>query len=430
MNVYEKLKNVPAYYEAAEKNLIHPVKILTDLSIDQNNGGLSVFEEDLADSLKNSSLTQAQKDAITARATDAENAIKSFVNFLQALPKDSTGRSFRLGKDLYDAQFAFDIQSKYSVDELYNAAVQRKDFVINEMKNKAIELWPKYFGNIGMPSDQFVLIRKVIDTISTHHTSPDSFQTTITKQLPILTAFVHDKNLVYMDPAKPLQVRKEPAYMAGVAGASCSAPGPYEKNVSTYYNVGSLAGWSAAKAESYLREYNDYTLQILSIHEAIPGHYVQLMHANTSPSIIKSVFGNGSMIEGWAVYAELMMMENGYNNSPEMWLMYYKWNLRSVCNTILDIGVHTKNLSKEDAMDLLVRQAFQQQTEAEGKWHRVSVTHVQLTDYFNGFYEITQLRDAYKKKMGAAFNLRDFNDKFLSYGSAPVKYISKMMLGE
>ena len=134
------------------------------------------------------------------------------------------------------------------------------------------------------------------------------------------------------------------------------------------------------------------------------------------------------MIEGWAVYTELMMLENGYANSDEMWLMYYKWNLRSVCNTILDISVHTKNMSKEDAMELLVTEAFQQQQEADGKWKRVTLTQVQLCCYFTGFSEIYDLREIIKKKEGKAFNLKKFHEKFLSYGSAPVKYIKELML--
>ena len=217
--------------------------------------------------------------------------------------------------------------------------------------------------------------------------------------------------------------------MAGVAGASMSSPGPYEKKGTAYYNVGTLDGWSADKSESYLREYNRYALQILNIHEAIPGHYVQFIYSNKSPDLIKSILENNTMIEGWAVYGELMMLENGYgNNEPEMWLSYYKWNLRSVCNTILDISVHTKNMSKEDAMDLLVHQAFQQQTEAEGKWHRVQVTNIQLCCYFTGFKEITDLREAYKKLKGPAYTLKEFNERFLSYGCSPVKYIREMLL--
>ena len=165
------------------------------------------------------------------------------------------------------------------------------------------------------------------------------------------------------------------------------------------------------------------------MHEAIPGHYTQLVYSNNSPSIIKSVLGNSAMIEGWAVYSERMMLENGYgNNEPEMWLMYYKWHLRSVCNTILDISVHTKNMSQEDAMTLLEKGAFQQKAEAEGKWRRVKLSQVQLCCYFDGFSEIYELREDLKKSEGSKFDLKTFHEKFLSYGSAPVKYIRNLMI--
>ena len=147
--------------------------------------------------------------------------------------------------------------------------------------------------------------------------------------------------------------------------------------------------------------------------------------------MIKSILGNGSMVEGWAVYTERMMLEEGYGeNDPAMWLMYYKWNLRATCNFILDYGVHAGNLSKEDAMKLLLDEAFQQKTEAENKWRRVQLTQVQLTSYFNGYTEIYEFRDEMKKKLSDKFNLKEFNEKFLGYGSAPVKYIRELMLKE
>jgi uncharacterized protein (DUF885 family) len=271
----------------------------------------------------------------------------------------------------------------------------------------------------------------MIDKLSVNHTHRDSFQSEIDNQIPKLIAFIKQKDLIYIDPSKPLVVRKEPAYMQGVAGASISSPGPYDKNGNTYYNVGTLANYSAAEAESYLREYNDYILQILNIHEAIPGHYTQLVYSNNSPSLIKSLFGNGAMIEGWAVYTELMMLENDYgNNTPEMWLMYYKWHLRSVCNTILDYSIHVNNMSEKEALTLLINEAFQQEAEAKGKYKRVSLTQVQLCSYFTGFTEIYDLREALKKKQGNTFKLKQFHEQFLSYGSAPVKYISEAMLSD
>ncbi len=425
---YSRLTNVPAYYTAAKQRIKDPVPELTGLAQDQNLGGLSIFEKDLADSVKQSSLTAQEKQQLLARAQTAAKAIKDYAAWLKAL-KVEHPRSFRLGSGLYEQKFTYNIQSAYTAAQIYDSAVARKTWVHGEMARISRQLWSKYFGTKARPADSLAMIKQMIDTLSVQHVKPAEFQQAIEQQLPTLTAFIKEKDLLYLDPSKPLVVRKEPGYMAGVAGASISAPGPYDKGGNTYYNVGSLQGWEPARAESFLREYNHYILQILNIHEAIPGHYTQLVYANQSPSLIKSLLSNGAMIEGWAVYTEQMMLENGYgNNEPEMWLMWYKWNLRTVCNTILDYSVHVKDMSKEDALHLLTQEAFQQQAEAEGKWKRVSVTSVQLTSYYTGYKEIIDLRKAYQAKMGNQFNLKAFNEKFLSYGNAPVKYIRQLML--
>lgn len=429
-NLGIKLKNVPAYYEAAKKNLKNPTLEHTQLAIDQNTGGISVFESDLVTALKDSKLSDAEKTEITNQAKLAVGAIKSYIDFLKTMKNDNP-RSFRLGEELYKKKFEFDIQSGYTADEVLAKAIAHKTELHQKMAEISIKLWPKYFAGKEMPKDSLQLIRQMIDKLSLNHVQPDSFQSAIEKQIPVLVNFIKEKDLIYIDPSKPLVVRKEPDYMAGVAGASISAPGPYDKSGNTYYNVGSLSGWDKERAESYLREYNHYILQILNIHEAIPGHYTQLVYANQSPSLIKSLLGASSMVEGWAVYTERMMLEEGYgNNEPEMWLMYYKWNLRSTCNFILDNSVHTKNMSKEEAMNLLMNEAFQQKTEAENKWRRVSLTQVQLCCYFTGYTEIYDFREEMKKKMGDKFNLKQWHEKFLSYGSAPVKYIRELMLEE
>jgi hypothetical protein len=424
-----KLSAIPAYYEAAKKNIKNPTVEHTALAIAQNLGGIAVFQQDLVSALSKSKLAPTEKKEIRDKATTAVASIKDYVNWLKNL-ENTTPRSFRLGKELYDAKFDLEIQSSFSADTVYSKAVAHKIDLHEKMFRLADTLWSKYMKKEDKPTDKLQLIKRVIDKISLQHTTPAKFQSEIEKQIPELAAYVKEKDLLYIDPSKPLVVRKEPAYMAGVAGASISAPGPYDKNANTYYNVGSLNGWTAERAESYLREYNDYVLQILNIHEAIPGHYTQLVYSNQSPSIIKAILGNGAMIEGWAVYAERMMLESGYKNSPEMWLMYYKWNLRTTCNTILDYSVHSKNMSKEEAMSLLINEAFQQQAEAEGKWTRVSVSQVQLCSYFAGYTEIYDFREMLKKEKGTNFNLKQFHEKFLSYGSAPVKYIKELMLKE
>jgi len=422
-----KLNNVPAYYAAAKQNIKNPTLEHTQLAIAQNRGGLSIFEKDLPEALEKSGFSKEEKDKIRAKSILAINAIKDYATWLEKLDNKSP-RSFRLGKELYAKKFELQIQSSYTADEMFTKAENHKKELHEKMFVLADKLWTKHLGKTPKPADKLQLIRQVIDKISLQHTTPEMFQQAIEEQIPVLTEFIKKKNLIYIDPSKPLEVRKEPDYMAGVAGASISAPGPYDKDAKTYYNVGSMSGWSKEESESYLREYNDYILQILNIHEAIPGHYTQLVYSNQSPSIIKAIFGNGAMIEGWAVYTELMMLENGYANSDEMWLMYYKWNLRSTCNTILDISVHTKDITKEAALDLLINQAFQQQAEADGKWKRATLSQVQLCSYFTGFTEIYDLREEIKKKEGSKFDLKKFHEKFLSYGSAPVKYIKELML--
>jgi uncharacterized protein (DUF885 family) len=429
-NISIRLKNVGLYYAAAKSNIKNPTKEHTELAISQLSGAISVFENDIPAAAKTSKLSEPEKNTLAERCNTAIAEIKGFVDYLKTM-KNEHPRPFNIGKELYFKKFELDIQSKFTAQEIYLRALQRKNELHKKMYDAALALWPKYLGKEKLPNDSLQLIRMMIDKLSVNHTHRDSFQSEIDKQIPKLIEFIKQKDLIYIDPSKPLVVRKEPAYMQGVAGASISSPGPYDKNGNTYYNVGTLANYSAAEAESYLREYNDYILQILNIHEAIPGHYTQLVYSNNSPSLIKSLFGNGAMIEGWAVYTELMMLENEYsNNAPELWLMYYKWHLRSVCNTILDYSIHVNNMDEKDALHLLMNEAFQQEAEARGKYKRVSLTQVQLCSYFTGFTEIYDLRETIKKKKGNSFNLKQFHEQFLSYGSAPVKYISEAMLSD
>ena len=427
-NFSRRLLHVPAYYAAAAKNIQNPTREHTKLAISQNRGGVSVFTTDLPAALERSGLNSAEKDSLLARSDRAVKAIHGYADWLEQLKNDHP-RDFRLGQALYKQKFAFEIQSASSPAQIYQKALKHKQQLHKDMIAIAHKIWNKHMGNRPKPGDDLVMVRQLIDTLSVHHVKPENFQAEIERQIPELEKFVNDHKLIYLDPKKPLVVRREPDYMAGVAGASISAPGPYDKNGNTYYNVGSLSGWTSEAQESYLREYNDYVLQILNIHEAVPGHYTQLVYSNQSPSLIKSLFGNGTMIEGWAVYTERMMLESGYGNDlPEMWLMYYKWNLRTTCNTILDYSVHNLGMSQQQALDLLTKEAFQQQAEAEGKWKRATLTQVQLCSYFTGYVEIIELRDELKKKQGNDFNLKQFHEKFLSFGSAPVKDIRKLIL--
>lgn len=437
-NIVAKMKHFKEYYDVAKANLTSPTKEHTELAVQQLKGSVGFYATSLKDSIKKATPLKEEADKQLAVVDSAIAATNGFVGCLEGLlsNKDQQWKSCRIGKELHAQKFKYDIQSGLTAGELYDKALKRKAELLVEMYKLADKLWPKYLKEESKPADSTLLISKVINEIAKTHVKPADFQKEIERQIPILTAFVKERNLLYMDPSKPLVVRKEPEWMAGVAGASISAPGPFDKGGDTYYNVGSLAAYSPEEAESFLREYNKYVLQILNIHEAIPGHYAQLVYANQSPSLVKSVLGNGAMIEGWAVYTERMMLEEGWAKNTsingaveedEMWLFYYKWHMRVVCNTILDYSVHELNMSKEDGLKLLMQSAFQEKAEAEGKWRRATLTQVQLCSYFNGYSEIFDLREEHKKRLADKFDLKAFHEKFLSYGSAPVKQIRMLM---
>ncbi|MEM7357988.1 MAG: DUF885 domain-containing protein [Pseudomonadota bacterium] len=432
--VSRRLVNVPAYYQAAMESLRDPTPEHTDLAIQQNRGALGVFAKIIPEKIALSTLSEQQRRLLAKRLDAATDAIESYIAWLEAKKvtfSQGDVRSFRIGTELYEQKFKYDIVSDYTAVELYQKAIAEKERLHARMYKITEQLWPKYLADQELPANKLVAIKQLIDHLSSRHVKREDFVEEIRRQMPIIQKFMDDNKLLDSDPTRPLVVREAPEYQRGIAGASVDAPGPYDATANTYYNVTPLDDYTPEQAESYLREYNYWILQILNIHEATPGHYTQLMHANKSPSKIKSIFGNGAMIEGWAVYSELMMMEAGYgNNEPEMWLMYSKWNLRAVINTILDYQVHVLGMEQAAAVDMLITEGFQEQTEADGKWRRVTVSQVQLTSYFNGYAEILAFREELKEKMGEKFDLRNFHNKFLSYGNAPVPVIRRLMLAE
>ncbi len=435
----QRLRQVPAYYKAALANLHEPSPVHLRLAIEQNSGALSLFRDDIPKAIKEAGLKSADAAAIAAHNAKAQRALENYIDALKKIEKtqlaDRSGRSFRLGKALFEQKFDYEIQASVDAPTLFQRALAEKESLLQRMSGYADELWPQLFADQAVPADRLVKIARVIDKLSAHHVAPERFVEDIKAQIPALEKWVVEHDLLTLDPSRPLVVRETPTYMRGVAGASISAPGLLDPKGVTYYNVDPLDKYTPEQAESFLREYNHWVLQVLNIHEAIPGHYVQLLYSNKSPSKVKALFGNGAMVEGWAVYAERMMMESGWGSvhgkaSAEMGLMYAKWNLRVVSNAILDYSVHVLGMSEAEAMNLLQREAFQSNTEAAEKWHRAQVSSTQLSSYFTGFSEILALREQLKAKQGKDFKLKAFHEEFLSHGSAPVRMVQRLMLGQ
>jgi uncharacterized protein (DUF885 family) len=295
----------------------------------------------------------------------------------------------------------------------------------------ANSLWTKYYPSQSKPKDSLQMVQMVLDKIQLQHATPAAFFDSLTSQVNQLKAFIVQKDLFDFDTAAtPIKVRIMPEYARGFSVANAEFTPPYQKKGTTYYNIDDLTLYPAEKAESVLREYNNYSSQLLSIHEAVPGHCVQGIYNNKkSNDVVRAVFQNGAMIEGWAVYAESMMLENGWgNHSPEMELIHDKLKLRELANVIIDYELQCQNASQESLVNLMVKECFQTGAQAEEKYHRATVSQVQLCSYYSGSTAIQSLREDYKKKMGDKYSLKDFHEKFLSYGSSPVKYIRERMM--
>ena len=430
--ISSRLAQVPAYYRAGAALLKQPTLEHTQLAIDQAPGVLSVLDEvaKAAQGPDAASLSAAERQQLAARVTAAKAAVEGFRARLKQLLAEGQAsgkaRSFRLGQALYEKKFGYDIQSAHSAEQMYQRALKAREALLTQMAQIADQLWAPTMGDAPKPEDRFARIGAVIGKLSEQHVKREDFVQEIRAQIPQLERWIDEHDLLTRDKSKPLIVRETPVYQRGVAGAGIEAPGPYRPQDRTYYNVTPLDDLTPEQAESTLREYNRWILQILNIHEAV--HYTQLVHANKSPSLVKALFGNGAMVEGWAVYGERMMLESGYGaNAPEMWLMWGKWNLRSVTNTILDYSVHVLGMTESQALDLLMRQAFQTEREAREKWRRVQLTSVQLTSYFSGYSDIMELRAQRQQALGKDFKLKDFNEQFLSYGNAPVSVIAELM---
>jgi uncharacterized protein (DUF885 family) len=233
-------------------------------------------------------------------------------------------------------------------------------------------------------------------------------------------------------PNDPVKIILMPEFQRGVSVAYCDSPGPLDKGLDTYFAISPIPDdWSTAQVDSFLREYNGRMIHLLSIHEAMPGHYLEGVHSAKAYSTLRAVLRSGVFAEGWAVYTEEVMAEAGYlNNDPLFRLVQLKFYLRSVANAILDQGIHVDGWSREKAMELMTKQAFQQESEAAGKWVRAQLTSAQLPTYFVGVQEHFDMRKAVEAKLGDTFNLKAYHDRVLSYGAPPVRFVRQMMLDE
>jgi uncharacterized protein (DUF885 family) len=422
-----RLRAVPAVVAAAQANLRTPPKVHAETAIAQNSGTIGLLGQEL-DAL----LAQAPavREEVEEARTVARAALEAYGKWLEAdlLPR-STG-DFRLGADKFRRKLAYVLDSDLSLEEISTRAQQSLAETQQAMYDTALPLY-RTLVPAATPeqlADHKLVIRTVLDQLAADRPNNATVVTRARETLARATAFVRDRALVSV-PEKPIDLIVMPEFDRGVAIAYCDSPGPLEKNGATFFAISPTPkDWSADRVESFYREYNDYMLQDLTVHEAMPGHYLQLAHSNEfrAPTKIRTIFSSGTFVEGWAVYAERLMAENGYGG-PQVKLQQLKMLLRTIINAILDQRIHTAGMTEQEAMDLMMKEGFQEEGEAAGKWRRAMLTSTQLSTYFVGYSEVLGIREAYEAKNGPITNWRAFHDSVLAFGSPPAKYVKELM---
>jgi uncharacterized protein (DUF885 family) len=426
-NLRKRMEGIPKVIEQAKKNLQHPPRVYTETAIEQIQGAVSLVREGLAPLLEQAPQTKKEIAPVQEKTAKALEEYKTW------LEKDLLPRSdgdFRLGADKFRKKLRFALASDLSMEEIMKRAqadLQQTQAAIYET---ALPLYQQFFPNADKTTltDKKKVTTAVLDKLAEDRPDDNTIVGFAQKIVGEATNFVKSHDLVTV-PEKPLDVIVMPEFKRGQAIAYCDSPGPLEQNGKTFFAVAPTPNdWSAERKKSFFREYNNYMVRDLTVHEAMPGHYLQLAHANQfhAPTLIRAIFQSGTFVEGWAVYTEQMMAEAGYGG-PVVKMQQLKMRLRVICNAILDQSIHAGNMTEQQALDLMMKEGFQQEGEAVAKWKRARLSSAQLSTYFVGVTEHLDLREKAKAKAGESFDLKKYNDTVISFGSPPVKYVRELM---
>ena len=431
-----RLEQMPRFLEQARAS-IEPSrvpKVHAETAIQQNPGLSSIIEAMIVPQMDALSLEQQAR--LNAAIETAKNALADHQTWLEEELLPRANGDFRIGAELYDVKLAFALNSPLSRKEITARAEQEYEAVRNEMYEVAKEVYVEKHPFTAFPdqpdgSYKQAIIRAALEEAYRKLPPPDGIVDTAKEYLQQTIDFVIEHNIVTM-PEEPIEIIIMPEFQRGVSLAYLDPPGPLDKDQPAFYAVAPLPDdWTAEQIESFLREYNLLSMQDLTIHEGVPGHYLQIALSNRYPSPLRSVLWSGPFVEGWAVYAEQMMIEEGYmEHDPLMKLINLKWYLRAVTNAIIDSAIHVDGMTQEAAMKLMVEGGFQEEREAAGKWVRAQLTSAQLSTYFVGYQEHIEMRAAVHEAWGNEFTLRRYHDQALSYGSPPVRFVRALMLGE
>lgn len=431
-----RMEKLPAIFAQARENLdpARVPKIHAETVAKQNKGILSIVDTFITPHI--GELPQADQQRLQAAIDGLKKAVDEQQTWLDKTLVPNAKGDFRIGAEKYDQKLKFALSSSLSRQEIGDRARAELKRVREDMYGIAQTVLKDKPGAPEMPAQptdeqQQKAIEAALELAYADKPARDKVVDDAKAALEQSTAFVREHDLMTL-PDAPVDIILMPEFQRGVAVAYCDSPGPLDKNLKTFYAVSPIPDdWNDKQVDSFLREYNSRMIHLLSIHEGTPGHYLEGWHSAKFPSTLRAVLRSGLFAEGWAVYTERMMQEQGYlNNDPLFHLVQLKFYLRTISNAILDQGVHVDNWDREKAMHLMTHDAFQQESEAAGKWVRAQLTSAQLPTYFVGAQEHFDTRKAMQDKLGDKFNLKAYHDQMLSYGAPPVRFARQLMLDQ
>lgn len=431
-----RMQKLPALFAQAHANLVpeRVPKIHAETVAKQNRGLLSLVDGLIVPHAD--ALAAEDRARLEAAIANLRAAVEEHQAWLDDTLVPNASGNFRIGAERYDEKLAFALNSPLDRAEIRSRAEAELARVRSEMYAISRDVLGATLDGRTLPATpaadlQQAAIEAALERAYAERPARDEVMATAEEALARASAFVRDRDLVTM-PETPVRIITMPEFQRGVALAYCDPPGPLDRDQPTFYAVSPIPDdWTEAQVTSFLREYNTRSIHELTIHEAMPGHYLQLAHANRYPSALRAVLYSGPFVEGWAVYAEKMMANAGYlGGDPLYKLINLKWDLRVIGNALIDQAIQVDGMTREQAMEFMTRQTFQEEREAAGKWVRAQLTSAQLPTYFVGYQEHMDLRREAERRAGADFDLKRYHDTVLSFGSPPVRYARALMFDE
>lgn len=429
-NALARMARVPKVVEVARATLKNPPRVKTETAIRQTQGAIDFYTGELF-------LLAGQpkgQGELGEKARAIVEALESHLAFLKGEVLPRSTEDWRIGRELFVEKLDLELDSGISADEVLAEAESEAARVEREMAVIARQLWGTTFPGVPVPTDDAEgrrrMIRRVLEATGKDHGSPATLVDDARATVGQIKTFIREKRILTLPEPDRCQVIEMPEFMRGNSVAYLNPSPPLDREAASEYAISPPpSDWSPARVESFLAEYNRAMLKVLTIHEAYPGHYVQLAYSNRHPSIIRRVLSSGTFAEGWAVYTEPMMLDQGFGGGDlALRLNQLKFYLRAVVNAILDRKMHADGMTDEQAMELLAGRAFQTEGEAVGKIIRAKQSSAQLSTYFVGRTAFHRLRQKVQRTQGERFDLGRFHEAVLSHGTLPVKYLPELVV--